>query len=106
MKWREKVLTTQSDFIREISNVSSPEEAQEFLLAYREINPHADAKIGWMIGEVNRDVGRRIIEWFGCSHPVFGTTFPTPEEAFRKGFEMGEAMRGKDFDFQKFKFNE
>jgi hypothetical protein len=93
MTWKNRVLTNYVDLIDAITRVSSPEEAQEFMTAYREVNPHANENVGWIIGEVDRDVGRRIIEWFRCSHPVFGITFPTAEEAFRKGVEMGEAMK-------------
>lgn len=73
--------------------VDSPEEAQKFMVEYRKINEHADHNVGWMIGDVDRDVGRRIIDWFGCAHPFFGTTFPTPEEAFRKGLELGKLFQ-------------
>jgi len=98
MNWHGQILTTYLDLLREVARVGSPEEAHEFLSAYRQVNPHADSNIGWMIGDVDRDVGRRIIEWFGCSHPVFGTTFPTVEEALRKGMEMGEAMKNGGID--------
>jgi len=93
MKWHGQTLLVYTDLIDAVSKVGSPEEAQEFLSAYRQVNPHADENIGWMIGDVDRDVGKRIIEWFGCSHPVFGTKFPTFEEALRRGMEMGEAMK-------------
>ena len=93
MQWQGRTLSDLADLIDAVEKVGSPEEAQRFLSAYRQVNPYADENVGWMIGEVDRTVGKRIIEWFGCSHPIFGTTFPTPEEAFRKGMEMGEAMK-------------
>lgn len=93
MNWQGRVITVYGDLIDAVIRVGTPEEAQEFMSVYRQATPHADDNIGWMIGDVDRDVGKRIIEWFGCSHPAFGTTFPTPEEAFRKGMEMGEIMK-------------
>ena len=81
--WHGKELKTQKDFVEAVKKVGTPEEAQEFMSAYRSVNVNADDNVGWLIGEVNRDVGTRIIEWFGCSHPVFGTKFPSAEEAFR-----------------------
>jgi len=98
MNWHGRTLSAYTDLIDAVTRVGSPEEAQEFLSAYRQVNPHADVNVGWMIGDVDRDVGRRIIEWFGCSHPVFGTTFPTFEEALRKGIEMGQAMNEGGID--------
>lgn len=93
MNWNGRILSSYVDLLDAVAKVGSPEEAQEFLSAYRQVNPYAEDNIGWMIGDVDRDLGGRIIEWFGCSHPVFGTTFPTPEEAFSKGLEMGRAMK-------------
>lgn len=93
MNWRGEILITYSQLIKAITAISSPEEAQEFLSAYRQVNSYADSNIGWLIGEVDRDVGKKIIEWFGCSHPIFGTKFPTPEEALRIGMEIGEAIK-------------
>lgn len=93
MQWNGKTLSSFTDIMDAVEKVGSPEEAQRFLSAYRQVNPHADDNVGWLIGEFDRTVGKRIIEWFGCSHPVFGTTFPTTEEALLKGIEMGEAMK-------------
>lgn len=99
MNWQGRIIETYQELLQAVSMVGSPEEAQLLLSAYRQVNSHADANIGWMIGDVDRDVGQRIIEWFGCAHPVFGASFPTPEEAFRKGLEIGEAMKAmKDGD--------
>ena len=93
MHWHGKTLTTYSDLISAVTHCKTPQEAQEFLAAYQAINPHARENIGYMIGDVDRDVGRRIIEWFGCEHPVFGTTFPTTQEAFEAGMKLGETIR-------------
>jgi hypothetical protein len=93
MNWNDINLNTYEDLLNIIKNISSPEEAQEFLLAYTKINPDAKEVIGWMIGDVDRDLGRKIIDWFGCQHPVFGKTFPTSEEALKKGIEAGTDMK-------------
>jgi hypothetical protein len=93
MQWKGRTLSTYGDLINAVTGCRSPQEAQEFLLAYQAINPHARDNIGYMIGDVDRDVGRRIIEWFGCEHPIFGTTFPTAQEAFEAGMKLGETMR-------------
>lgn len=93
MNWNGQVLSSYDDLIREVSLIETKERAQEFLAAYRQVNAHAADNIGWMIGDVNREVGTRIINLFGCYHPVFGNRFPTPEEAFRIGVKYGEILR-------------
>lgn len=103
MIWKNKELRDISDLIDAIENCVDKDEAQAFVFAYEAINENARDNIGWVIGEVDRDVGQRIIDWFECEHPVFGTKFPTPEEAFKAGMELGEMVRehGAEYAIQK-----
>lgn len=93
MYWNGRNLDTYEDLFHIVNNINSKEEAQEFLAAYRQVNSSAEEVIGWMIGDVDRELGNKIIEWFECEHPLFGKIFPTPEEALKKGIEAGVEMK-------------
>lgn len=88
--WHGKNLKTTGDLIDAVVACQSREEAQEFMRAYRAISPYARENIGYMAGYLSREQATRVFEWFEVSHPVFGTTFPTAEEAFKAGLKMGE----------------
>lgn len=95
LEWKGYTLTTYSDLLNAVVRIAEKgdkAEAQEFLRAYEAVNPHARDNIGWIIGDVDRDQGRRVLELFGCPHPVFGTTYPTAEEAIRAGIEAGKKL--------------
>lgn len=76
---------------------------QEFLDDYgtylEKLNPGMDGRhiakqnLGYMAGYYDQEVASQVYEFFECAHPIFGTNFPTPEEAFAKGKEWGEAIK-------------
>jgi hypothetical protein len=58
----------------------------------------ARQNLGYMAGYYDRDVACKVYDAFETEHPIFGKSFPTPEEAFDKGKEWGEAIkRGEPF---------
>ncbi len=97
---------TMGDIMDAIFKIHEPAEAKQFFDDYvefvRQDQPGQDAvdivssNIGWMFGE-GRLSDRQVAMWtaLGASHPVFGSTKPTPEEAFKAGMKMGETMRKK-----------
>lgn len=86
MNWKGHELVTIGDLMTYgIDKCETPEEAQEFMRLYRAESPHADANIGYLSGYYGATTMRRIQQWFGCVHPIFGTATPTPEEAFEAG---------------------
>ena len=89
--WKGYTLKSYEDLLHAIVRVADKAEAQEFLRVYEAVNPHARENIGWAVGDLSRDEGRRVLELFECPHPVFGTTYPTPQEAF----DMGRAAGAK-----------
>jgi hypothetical protein len=87
---------------------SSPEaiqeEAVEFMDAWhvviREANPGEDSidilrrNIGYSARYIDDErVIQTVFDIFGTTHPYFGSTKPTPDEAFKKGLELGEERR-------------
>lgn len=52
------------------------------------------SNLGYYAGYYDSETRERVERLFRCSHPVFGSIAqngpPTAEEAFRKGFEMGQ----------------
>lgn len=85
MIWQGRELATTGDLIDAVAAVRSGPEAQEFLRAYRAVNPHAGENVGYVTGYLGREDADRIMALFGVCHPVFGTSHPTPEEAFEAG---------------------
>lgn len=93
MNWKGRTLTTYQDLIDVVVGCKTEEEAQEFLHAYQEVNPAARDNIGYLRGYLSREEGQRLMDIFKCPHPVFGWTFPTPDEAFQAGLKMGQMIR-------------
>jgi hypothetical protein len=53
------------------------------------------SNLGYYAGYYNQETMERVQRLFSCSHPIFGKVMPTAEEAFKKGLELGEQMKGK-----------
>jgi hypothetical protein len=54
------------------------------------------ANLGYYAGYYDHDTRERVEELFQCAHPIFGKAkdgVPTAEEAYRKGFELGEKLK-------------
>lgn len=51
------------------------------------------SNIGYYAGYCETATAERMFRLFRCAHPIFGTTRPTLEEAFKKGMEMGEKAK-------------
>ena len=91
MVWKGEDLVTIGDLMAKgIDCCETREEAQEFMRLYRQDSPHADVNIGYLSGYYGATEMRRIQDWFGVEHPVFGLRQPTPEEAFEAGRQLGE----------------
>lgn len=50
--------------------------------------------LGYYAGYYDEETNQRVQRLFRCSHPIFGTTTPTPEEAFQAGMDW--AAKNKD----------
>ncbi len=88
------------DFISAVLKIDNDRDARRFyegaiksLERYSKVNNPKEivnSNIGWVFGEgMSAD---RIMMWCrvsGAAHPVFGTTLPTPAEAFKLGLQMG-----------------
>jgi hypothetical protein len=96
--WRGKVMRTLGDLIDAIVALTSREQAQEFIAAYRETTPHADENAGYITGYLDADQGAELREWMGTPHPIFGMRTATPREAFLAGVARGA---GADDDIVK-----
>lgn len=92
--WQGRNLEKMGDLINAVLNCKSREEAQAFMRAYRAVAPNvANQNIGYMTGYFSREEATRVLDWFGVSHPIWGTSFPTPEEAFAAGLKIGELSK-------------
>lgn len=90
MLWKGKNIESMGDLIDAVTGCINREEAQEFMAQYRAESPYARENIGYLAGYLSREQATRVFDWFEVSHPVFGTSFPTAEEAFAAGLKMGE----------------
>lgn len=89
MRWKDEDLVTVGDFMSKgIDHCDTPEEAQAFMALLRGVSAHANEDIGYLSGYYGRDDARRIREWFGVVHPVFGNHEPTFAEALLAGATM------------------
>jgi len=93
--WNGKELITYGDIIEAMDSCKTKEQAQEFMAMMRKCGDHADENIGYMTGYFSSDRAKQMREWFGVKHPIFGDTDPTPEEAFKKGAEMGRKAKSQ-----------
>lgn len=73
--------------------------AEEFKAAYiASINkPEAESivndNLGYMGGYYDDETNAEIQKAFGVVHPVFGTTRPSPTEAYNMGLEAGKQLK-------------
>jgi hypothetical protein len=96
---------TIGDFIRAVLAVGDEAAARRFFdgyVAWLEAQPNrtlpaldvARANVGWCFGEGMAP--ERCAMWHrltGSAHPVFGTSKPSPEEAFSAGLKAGRKAR-------------
>jgi len=54
---------------------------------------NAHDNLGYWAGYYDHDTRKAVKKVFGSSHPIFGDTFPTPEEAFKIGMELGNKLK-------------
>uniref|UniRef100_A0A6M3JI19 Uncharacterized protein n=1 Tax=viral metagenome TaxID=1070528 RepID=A0A6M3JI19_9ZZZZ len=53
----------------------------------------AAKNVGYICSYFSDEAMRLWYETLNIEHPIFGKTYPTPEEAFKKGQEMGEQLK-------------
>jgi len=91
MIWNGHELKTVGDIMTYgIDACRNREEAQAFIAVYEAENPHARENIGYLAGYYSREKATQIYDWFNVSHPIFGRSEPTPEEAFHAGMKLAE----------------
>jgi hypothetical protein len=92
--WKGKTLTTTGHIMDAVNEINSPEEARQFMSAYRKATPHADENIGYMSGYFSSEKMKQIQQWFEVSHPVFGYCRDvSPEEALAKGMAVAQGKK-------------
>lgn len=66
----------------------------EYQMRYTPEKDKAEAmtrsNLGYFAGYYDTEIMQRVQRLFGAKHPIFGTSIPTPEEAFRKGMELAQ----------------
>jgi hypothetical protein len=73
--WRGIPRPTIGDLLNAVCALTDREEAARFMDAYRAVNDHADANIGYIIGYIEPASRRQeLYELVAVQHPVFGGT--------------------------------
>ena len=89
-----RTMKTYGDLITVMGTIKTPEDAQAFQAAYREVEEYADQNIGFALGEFGPEDFQRLQALFKVGHPIFGTAYPAPLQAFESGAAMGRARGG------------
>ena len=94
MIWKGRELKNMGDLMSYgIERCDNREEAQEFMRLYEQENVHARENIGYIAGYFSTEQADKIYDWFGVQHPIFGTSHPSAEDAFRAGCRLGEMTK-------------
>jgi len=78
-----------SSVMSELYDAQDRNGARDFMAVYRAFSEHADANVGYITGYYG-DMGA-MQEFFDVSHPIFGRTTPTPDEALAAGIKAASA---------------
>lgn len=82
------------DVMGELFKADDKAGAAEFMDTYRKFNPEgADSNVGYICGYFG-DMAA-MLAFFQTSHPIFGTTTPTHDEAFEAGKQLGEKAKAE-----------
>jgi hypothetical protein len=94
MFYKGKEIKTIRDIMDIIDEVKTPEEAEEFMNAYREDvgKRVADSNIGYLSGYYPQEDMIRIQKLFGVQHPLFGDKVLSPQEAFELGLKEAKKI--------------
>jgi hypothetical protein len=85
--WEGQDLVTYGDIGKAIDRIvqnGTREDAKRFIEAYEAVNPNARANVGYLSGYYGAEA-MKILDWFDCSHPMFGQIIPTTGAAFKAG---------------------
>jgi hypothetical protein len=95
MFWKGKELKTIGDACEALKEISTKDEAREFLHLYKEENPqYAEHNLGYLFGYFGRDRWKELSELFGILHPIFGDKYDlTDDEIMQMGIARGEKLK-------------
>ena len=104
LMWKGKELKKMgdiSDAVEEIIALPDEQakaEAKLFLEAYEVSIDRREgvvaSNIGYLSGYYDHETMKRIQTIFAVEHPVFGSSVPTPKEAFEAGIKAGKEIAG------------
>lgn len=92
MIWKGENLNTIGKVCDAMQKIQTPGEAKEFMELGRKAGSAWDDNIGYLTGYFSEAESSRMRKLFLVQHPIFGGVTPTPEEALKKGMEMGRSQ--------------
>lgn len=94
--WKGKTIKTIGELTDALDKLTE-DEAPAFRKVAADIGEVCLSNIGYCIGYFgSREKQDTLYKWLNVTHPIFGETVPTQEEAFAIGLAMGAASRGGD----------
>lgn len=94
MIWKGKELTKYSEII-DTALALDGDEQKRFVAEFAETGPYALPNIGYVSGYYSEEIAKKILTVFDTHHPIFGRSFPSPEEAYRAGRFMAGVHANK-----------
>ena len=94
-KWKDRSFTLMDEII-EAALALKGEEQREFVKAYCALGMHARTNVGYFSGYYPFEKRLEICKVFETTHPFFGLSQPTPEEAFEMGKKFGAEAKAKE----------
>lgn len=93
-KWKNREFTMLDEIV-EAALALKGEEQQAFVKAYCATGVYARQNVGYFSGYYDPAKRLEICKVFETAHPIFGTSNPTPEEAFELGKKFGESLKAE-----------
>ena len=91
-KWKTRTFERMDELI-DAALALKDEEQREFVKAYCDSGIYARQNIGYFSGYYDGPTRLELCRIFETAHPFFGTTTPTPEEAFELGKKFGASLK-------------
>jgi hypothetical protein len=99
LTWEGQELVTYGDIGKAIDRIienGTTEDARRFMEAYEGVNSNARANVGYLAGYYGAEKMKKILDWFDCSHPMFGRIIPTPEAALKAGERFATQSKAEE----------
>jgi len=93
--WKGQRLSKMPEIIEAALQITEESERQALLAEVRKCGPHAIENFGYFAGYYDKEEAKKILTFFGTTHPVFGKDWPDVPVSSERAFEMGQEWAKK-----------